>query len=206
MKKINIILSAIFLVMNFCFISCETTNVVIPGKKSMQIENIYTEYFNIAEIYFSLEKYDKAAQYYETSLNGKKNSTKAYYKLGRCKAYLGKWSEAEEIYANLLNLDPENTSLKSAVAYIYAQQGKTNEAINLYKQLLEVEPDNVINIENLLSVYLLEKDLENSEKLISKLETDFPENTKLSKFKEEYEKNNQELNPDCFNDTITDSQ
>jgi len=197
MKKLSIVLSAVIVSLSLGLMSCQTTDSIIPGKKAVQIDNIYAEYYNIAEIYFSLEKYDKAASFYEASMDGKKNTNQAYYKLGRCKAYLGKWSEAETIYSDMLKQDPENSSLQSAIAYIYAQQGKSKEALEIYTKLMKAEADNVVHLQNALSVYLMEKDLDNSKALFAQYEKDFPEDSKLDKFKSEIEKLDKELNPDA---------
>ena len=50
------------------FISCLSKPIPIAGEKKMAINNIYVEYMNIADIYYSLEKYDKALEYYKLSI------------------------------------------------------------------------------------------------------------------------------------------
>ena len=50
------------LLLSLLLFSCSSTKISapIPGRNEAVITNIYIEYLNIADIYFGLEKFDKA--------------------------------------------------------------------------------------------------------------------------------------------------
>ena len=58
----------------------------VPGESQVKINNIYTEYYNIADSYMELEKYDKAIEFYSIALKNKTLFWSAYYKMGRAYA------------------------------------------------------------------------------------------------------------------------
>jgi len=71
----------------FFFSSCHTAiHVPVPGESQVKINNIYTEYYNIADSYMELEKYDKAIEFYSIALKNKTLFWSAYYKMGRAYA------------------------------------------------------------------------------------------------------------------------
>mgnify|MGYP003294867754 FL=1 len=136
MKKVFVLISIFFL-----FFSCTSKN-IIPGAKQLEIVNINNEYINIADTYFSLEKFDKAAEYYKLGLPKADSYWTVYYKLAKCYALQSKWSDALPMFQELLERDQENLSLKSSVAYIYAMSGKTEEAKQIYTELMNIHPEN----------------------------------------------------------------
>jgi tetratricopeptide (TPR) repeat protein len=109
MKKniISFILSITF----FIFLSCKTTD-IIPGSNRIKIQNIYNEYLNIANVYYELEKFDKAIEYYTLAMDSKELYWACYYKLAQCYALTSKWTQSEEYYVVLQERDPTNSSIK----------------------------------------------------------------------------------------------
>ena len=83
MKKKNFLLFSFIILI---FSACKSSSVLIPGYVSEQKKSIYVEYFNIAEAYCDLEKYDKAVDYYKKAMLSKNLKWSSYYKLGRCYA------------------------------------------------------------------------------------------------------------------------
>ena len=124
-------------------ISCSSNKIAvpIPGQSEAVQKNIYIEYMNIADIYFGLEKYDKAESYYKAAMGNKDIYWTAIYKLAKCYAYESKWADAQTIYETLLKRDEDNNTLKASVAYIYAMTGNTDKACSMYEELIKNNPE-----------------------------------------------------------------
>ena len=140
----------------FFFISCSSNKIAfpIPGENTSAITNIYVEYLNIADIYFGLEKFDKAETYYKAAMGNKDIYWNAYYKLAKCYVYQSKWGDAQTAYETMLKRDPDNNSIKSSIAYIYAMSGNTDKALEMYSDLIDNSPDQVEFLENYICVLL----------------------------------------------------
>ena len=151
MKKLLILAACVL------FFSCVSKPVPIPGDKKMSVNNIYAEYMNIADIYYSLEKYDKALQYYKMSMQNSKFYWAAYYKTAKVYAVQENWDAALPMYRTLLRRDKNNTSLKGSLAYIYSMTGKLKKAERAYKELIYLQPDNHEYLENLIAVFFANK-------------------------------------------------
>lgn len=183
-KSILIILICIF------FLSgCSSKPVMLPGEKKVTIQNIYSEYYSIAEEYYKLKNYSKAIEYYSLAKEHKAFKNLALYKLASCYMYTSKWAECIDIYKKLLNADKSNYSLKENLAYVYAMKGEKEKALSLYKELHNLYPENENYVENLIILYLAgeknkEADTEIVSELIKTLETISPENKNLQKYKD----------------------
>ena len=109
MKKTTF--TAIILAAFFCFVfpcnlmSCASTGVPIPGKTNAEAKKLSNEYLAIADLYFGMEKYDKAIEYLIFS--------EQYY---------------APKYSSVLNSDSENYLL--TLGYLSACNENTEE--NLY--------------------------------------------------------------------------
>lgn len=171
------------------FMSCASNQSLIPGEKRAIIQNIYVEYMNIADAYFSQQNYDKALIYYNKALNNKEIYWIVYYKLAKVHVYKSNWLEAKNMFSTLLTRDSENLLVKESLAYIYAMNNELDKAILLYKELYEILPNDIEKLENYLSLLILNNDYENAQILLDKLKTDFPDNSNIEKFETELKKN-----------------
>ena len=95
------------------------------------MKDVYAGYFTIAEEYFKMEKYAKAAEFYEKCLKDNDELTlrNVKYKLAQSYLKLTKWKDASKIYEELLEVDSDNTNLKTLLAYSYMKNGVFDEAI-----------------------------------------------------------------------------
>ena len=162
-------------------ISCSSTKlaVPIPGQSDAVISNIYIEYQNIADIYYGLEKFDKAETYYKAAMGNKDIYWNAYYKLAKCYVYQSKWGDAQTAYDTMLKRDPENASLKSSIAYIYAMNGSIDKSIELYENLIEETPESVEFLENYICVLLVDGQKEKASEQYDILKEKFPDSKRL---------------------------
>ncbi|WP_407436189.1 tetratricopeptide repeat protein [Treponema sp.] len=181
MKRFLVLLSAIIL------FSCKTNTIFVPGEEQVKTQNLYSEYYNLAEEYYKLENYSRAIELYKISMNDKNLHNAAYYKIGRCYALQKNYAAAEEVFANILKKDPENVSVKSSVAYLAAMKGNTKKACQLYKDLVTENPDNAELLVNYISVLISSKDMESAKINLEFLEKKFPDNANIAKLKESLE-------------------
>lgn len=191
MKKI------LFLIcFSFVFFSCKSSGNLIPGFKQLQIQNLYAEYMSVADAYFEVEKYDKAAEFYKKAGGSKDFYWNAQYKLAKTYAYLSKWQEALNIYELLLERDPQNLALKSSVAYLKAMSGDISGAEEIYVSLMEEQGENSEHLENLFILLLNAGRYDEAELRLDELSKKFPDNANLKKYTEKLtelkDKQNQE--------------
>ena len=176
----------------FCLftISCSSNKIAfpIPGQSESANKNIYIEYLSIADIYFDLEKYDKAETYYKAAMTNKDIYWTAYYKLARCYVYQSKWADAQSVYEEILKRDPDNSALKSNMAYIYAMNGNTNQSCLLYEQLINDYPEQSEYLENYICVLLAAEKKEEAEASYIKLRENFPDSKRIQEFDPQFVK------------------
>lgn len=187
------------LIFSLLFMSCKSTAGLVPGQKQIVVKNLYKEYLNIADTYYSMEKYDKAITYYTNCLNDKSLYNTAYYKLGLCYVKSSDWNNAENVFQTLLKKDPENATLKSSLAYVYCMNNSTEKAGKIYVQLLEQFPENSLYLENYIAVLLKEKKYDESAVQLEILKNKFPDSTKIAKIEEEIKKQTEEQSAEKSN-------
>lgn len=170
------------LVLGFSFFSCASNELRVPGETELILKNISTEYYNIAEGYMDIKKYDKATEYYKLAMRHKELNLPAYYKLARAYALAKNWDKASECYDELLKLDPENTMLKISIAYITAMSGNVDEGILKYKKLLEDNPYDQNLLESYVALLINVGRGEDAEESFFLLKEKFPDNKQLSSF------------------------
>lgn len=171
----------LFFITFYIFTSCKTTD-IIPGSSKIKIQNIYNEYLNIANIFYELEKFDKAMEYYTLAMDNKDLYWACYYKLAQCYAFTSKWAQAEESYIVLQKRDPQNSSIKASLAYIKAMNGNVEESKNIYQELIYEHPENQLFLENYIAILFLEKNIAEISVPLATLKDLFPESENISKF------------------------
>ena len=192
MKKL---FASVFIVFFSSFFIAANVHVPIPGESTVKKDNIYIEYLSIADAYFELGKYDKAADYYLLAMKNKKLYWTAFSKLGRTYALLKNWSESEKIFVKLLKRDPENLSLKMSLAYIRAMNGNLESSKEIYRLLWQENPENADVLVNYINVVFALEDYDLVKSLISELKEKFNDNKNISAFEkkiEEIENKNEE--------------
>lgn len=175
-----------------CAASCKTTKFIIPGEKKVVVNNIFIEYYNIAEEYFKLKNYSKAAEYYIKASSNKQIYNAAYFKAARSYALAKDWSKALEIYEEIVKNDKDNLTAKESLAYIYAMANDFEKSERLYLELISTNPDSAEVLLNYTIVLMtLEKYNEADEQLKIAKEK-FPDEEKIKTLEE---KINEALSP-----------
>lgn len=168
----------------FQFTSCVSKPVPIPGEKKKAIANIYIEYMNIGDTYYSLEKYDKALEYYKLSMQSSDLYWASYYKTAKVYAIQANWNAALPMYRRLLRREKDNDTIKASIAYIFAMTGKLEKAKKAYKELVYLQPDNQEYLENLIAVLFAKEENNEAKGYLSLLVEKFPDSENISKFNE----------------------
>lgn len=168
-------------------ISCKSNN-LIPGLNNAKELNIYSEYMSIADEYFSLKKFDKAQIYYTKCLDSKDFYWQAYYSLAKTYLNLAKYQEALDYTLVIYSRDKENQTIKETLAYLYAMLGEKEQSINLYNELILQNGQINSYYENLIIIYIKDKNIEKSQEVIALLKEKFPDNQNISKYQSEIDK------------------
>lgn len=178
--------------------SCHTAiHVPVPGETAVKIDNIYTEYYNIAENYMSMEKFDKAIEFYDLSMKNKNLYWSALYKKGRAYALAKDYKEARKIYNRLLKRDRTNTDLQVSIAYLYAMEGNYASSVNIYEYLCDKNPENAEILVNFINVLIANSQNDYAEQKFGELKEKFPDNSNIQEFEKIFEeKKDSESDPE----------
>ena len=176
----------------FCSASCKTTRFIIPGSKKVAVNNIFIEYYNIAEEYFKIKNYAKAAEYYIKASSNKDIYNASYFKAARSYALAKDWQKAAPVYEEIIRRDKDNVSAKESLAYIYAMSNEFERSERLYLELISTNPNSAEVLVNYTIVLVtLEKYKEAAEQL-AVIKEKFPDEEKIKSLEE---KINEALNP-----------
>ena len=141
-------------------------------------------YWNMAQGYYDVEKYDKAIKYFEivneflfTDIPFKQN---LLYHLGSAYLFDSKPQRGIECLQEALLIKPENKIILSRLGDAFAKIGDTTRAIQTYEKIVDIDPYDLENLETLGSFYNNLKDYIKASrcyKLILEVE---PENTRIT--------------------------
>lgn len=167
MKKIVFCLSVFLL-----FVSCKG---YVPFENENFEKNIFSEYFNIANCYFDLKKYDKAISYYKKASYDESLYSNAVYQIMLSYVELSDWNLAEKYCKDLLDIsENDNTNIKSFYAYILSNNGKYKQAMAVYEEIT-AHGASKADLKNYINLLILEKDFPNASLKLSIYEKLFPD-------------------------------
>lgn len=163
---------------------CATTRIYVPGEKKVVIENIYGEYYSIADEYFKLKNYSKAAEFYTKAASSDALHNAAIFNAARSFALAKNWDEAKKIYLEIEAADGENFEVKQSLAYIYAMSGEFEKSEEIYKGLIETNPDLSEALVNYTIVLLSQEKYEVAKANLDLLKEKFPDEEKIKSIQE----------------------
>ncbi|MCH5282910.1 MAG: tetratricopeptide repeat protein [Treponema sp.] len=175
------ILAGIFFV---CLCGCKSTRIYVPGEKKTIIENIYGEYYAIADEYFKMKNYSKAAEFYTKASSSENLHNAAYFNAARSFALAKNWDEAKKIYLEIEAADGENSEVKQGLAYIYAMNGEFEKAESLYENLLEANPNVSEVLVNYTVLLLTQEKYDKAESCLAQIKEKFPDEKKIKSIQE----------------------
>lgn len=180
-RRFSKFLAGIFFV---CLCGCETTRIYVPGEKKVVIENIYGEYYAIADEYFKLKKYQKAAEFYTKAASSEALHNAAFFNAARSFALAQKWDEAKKIYLEIEAADGGNLEVKQGLAYIYAMSGEFEKSEALYESLVEANPDVSEILVNYTVLLLTQEKYVQAESRLAQIKEKFPDEQKIKSIQE----------------------
>ncbi|MBO7122046.1 MAG: tetratricopeptide repeat protein [Treponema sp.] len=158
----------------------------------MTVNNIFIEYYNIAEEYFRIKNYSKAAEYYKMASSDKEIYNAAYFKAARSYALAKDWTNAIQIYQEIVKKDKNNVTAKESLAYIYAMTNDFEKSERLYLELVSTNPDSAEVLINYTVVLLTLEKYQDAAEQLDLIKEKFPDEEKIKTLEE---KINEGLNP-----------
>ncbi|MFO7782164.1 MAG: tetratricopeptide repeat protein [Spirochaetia bacterium] len=119
------------------------------------------EYFNLANAFYDLEEYERAAEYYREALALDPDLAPATFNLARAYIEAGAYSDAIPVLEELRTEDEANVLVLESLAYAYSEQERYEDAAQLYDEVLSESP---YRLSALYSGALVHLRLENTER------------------------------------------
>ena len=119
------------------------------------------EYFNLANAFYDLEEYERAAEYYREALALEPDLAPATFNLARAYIEAGASSDAIPVLEELRAVEAENVLILESLAYAYSEQERYEDAARLYDEVLSESPYRLSALYSAALVYL---SLENTER------------------------------------------
>jgi len=164
-----------------------------------------SEYYELAEGYADLSKYDKAISYYEKAGEREEYLNASKYGLARMYAFSAKWDEASKLFSDLYKQDPESTMIASAYAYSLASSGQYDKALSLYASLFIKNNDDPVLARNYAEMLFISKKYDETLAQITLMKEQFPDTDALKGIDALEKKVNDAINPPTKEEKKTDS-
>ena len=155
-------------------------------------------YFEIAQAYTEVSKYDKAAEFYLKAAKDPAHKNAAEFNLARVYGLQGDWGKAKTILERQYKAAPGNVLIAKAYSYSLAATGDEERACEMYKKLYDEDSENPEAALNYARILVLSKRYDEALSFIAELKTRFTESTenkaiaeleeKIKKAQEEPEK------------------
>lgn len=159
-------------------------------------------YFEIAQAYTEVSKYDKAAEFYLKAAKDPVHKNAAEFNLARVYGLQGSWGKAKPILERQYKEAPGNVVIAKAYSYSLAATGDEARACEMYKKLYDEDSENPEAALNYARILVLSKRYDEALSFIADLKTRFTESTenkaiaeleeKIKKAQEEPEKQEKE--------------
>ena len=145
-------------------------------------------YFEIAQAYTEVSKYDKAAEFYLKAARDPAHKNAAEFNLARVYGLQGSWSKAKPILERQYKEAPGNVLIAKAYSYSLAATGDEARACEMYKKLYDEDSENPEAALNYARILVLSKRYDEALSFIAELKTRFTESTENKAFAELEEK------------------
>ena len=145
-------------------------------------------YFEIAQAYTEISKYDKAAEFYLKAAKDPAHKNAAEYNLARVYGLQGDWGKAKPILERQYKDAPGNVLIAKAYSYSLAATGDEARACEMYKKLYDEDSENPEAALNYTRILILSKRYDQALSFIEEMKTRFTESTENKAFAELEEK------------------
>ena len=141
-------------------------------------------YFEIAQAYTEVSKYDKAAEFYLKAAKDPAHKNAAEYNLARVYGLQGSWSKAKPILERQYKEAPGNMLILKAYSYSLAATGDEARACEMYKKLYDEDSENPEAALNYARILILSKRYDQALSFIEEMKTRFTESSENKAFAE----------------------
>ena len=145
-------------------------------------------YFEIAQAYTEVSKYDKAAEFYLKAAKDPAHKNAAEYNLARVYGLQGDWGKAKNILERQYKDAPGNVLIAKAYSYSLAATGDEARACEMYKKLYDEDSENPEAALNYTRILILSKRYDQALSFIEEMKIRFTESTENKAFAELEEK------------------
>ena len=152
-------------------------------------------YFEIAQAYTEVSKYDKAVEFYLKAAKDPAHKNAAEYNLARVYGLQGDWGKAKNILERQYKDAPGNVLILKAYSYSLAATGDESRACEMYKKLYDEDSENPDAALNYARILILSKRYDEATAFITELKTRFTEsseNKALAELEEKIKKAQEE--------------
>lgn len=153
-------------------------------EKAKNNPNNYEAQMTAADLYYQIQRFDEAAEFYQQANKLKPEELEPIIKLGNAKFDAEKFGEAENWYEKALAKDPKNTNVRTdyALTFFLRTPRDTERAIKEHKITLGIDPNHELTLQNLAIAYNEQNDTESLQKTIEKLRSVNPDNPAVKQF------------------------
>lgn len=132
-------------------------------------------YFEIAQAYSDVAKYDKAAEFFQKAAKDPGHKNAAEYNLARVYGLQGDWKKARPILERQYAESPGNVLILKAYAYSLASTGKHDRAVEMYRKLYDGDKENPDSALSYARILVFTKRYDEAQTLIEELKVAFAE-------------------------------
>ncbi len=103
-------------------------------------EKYYQAYFNLAEVYFNLQNFNKAIENYKLAIKYKKDFAYAHYNLGCVYLEIKDYNNARKSFESAIKINPKEPDYYYNLGYIYKKMNnekRATKALSLYNELIK---------------------------------------------------------------------
>ena len=136
-------------------------------------QELAAEYLELADAYAAVEKYQKAATFYERAAKHPGFFNATQYKLARMYALLGKWADAVLVLEPLYLQEPDNILLSNSYAFALVSSGQLEKAFPIYERNYNENKANPVQALNYAEILLLAERYDDATATIAVLREQF---------------------------------
>lgn len=126
-------------------------------------------YLQLAIVYLRIFEYEEAVKTLKALLEKSPDSPLAFYYLGKSYEQMKLPKEALVYYRRVIEMKPDFEPVYLDIGLSLESQGERNEAIRSFESLLRVNPHNFSVMQHLVQLYIQEKRLDDSLKILNLL-------------------------------------
>ncbi len=129
-------------------------------------EDIYANYFEIADGYAEIKNYDKAIYFYDKASKSDIYKNASKYNMARMHALKQSWKDAVKLLAELYKSDPENRLVYTAYAYAITASGDFEKGCKMYEAIYKSETENPEATINYIRILIVAKKYDKARKIL----------------------------------------